>query len=159
MPMSKEFTGRHMLITMVSAFGVIVTVNLIMASFAIGTFPGTIVKNSYVASQDYNKQLAAAKDRVALQWQADMTFNGALLQLTVADKTGMSIQGLTLHGRAGRPASALEDQELALIETAPGTYTVPLTLPAGRWEIRLHGRDLADQLVVALSEDIWVQSP
>lgn len=152
----KEFTGRHMLFVTLGAFGVIITVNLIMASLALSTFPGLTVKNSYVASQDYNGLLAAAKARAALEWRAEISFGSAKLALNVSDKSGQPIENLDVQGRAGRPASQREDRPLDLTETSPGHYEMPLGLAAGRWQIRLHGRNTADQLVVAISEDIWV---
>jgi hypothetical protein len=37
----KEFTGKHMLFSMVAFFGVIFTVNMIMARFAVTTWSGS----------------------------------------------------------------------------------------------------------------------
>ena len=36
---------------------------------AIGTFGGTVVDNSYVASQNYNRWLADADEQEALGWK------------------------------------------------------------------------------------------
>ena len=52
----REFTGKHMLAICVGAFGVIITVNLILAYNAVATFPGLEAKNSYVASQQFNER-------------------------------------------------------------------------------------------------------
>ena len=46
-----EFTGYHMLGVLVLYFGTIITVNLVMARFAITTWTGLVVENTYVASQ------------------------------------------------------------------------------------------------------------
>ena len=54
--MTKELTGRHVLIITLAAFGVIIAVNLVMAFLAVGSFPGLEVKNSYVASQDFDRE-------------------------------------------------------------------------------------------------------
>jgi len=53
--MAKPFTGRKMLFTVVSFFAVIMSVNFYMAYSAISTFPGLEEKNSYAASQSFNK--------------------------------------------------------------------------------------------------------
>ena len=55
------FTGRHMLAVVFAFFGTIITVNLVMAFLATGTFPGLVVKNSYIASQHYNERLAETR--------------------------------------------------------------------------------------------------
>jgi nitrogen fixation protein FixH len=52
------FTGRHMAITIVGFFLVVIVVNLAMARMATSTFGGVVVENSYVASQHYNRWLA-----------------------------------------------------------------------------------------------------
>src|SRR3546814_12110259 len=61
----KPFTGRHAAMILIAFFGVVISINMVMASFALSTFGGTVVDNSYVASQHYNKRLerADAQDR------------------------------------------------------------------------------------------------
>ncbi|MGE0776676.1 MAG: FixH family protein, partial [Sphingomonadaceae bacterium] len=56
--MTRSFTGRHMAIILIAFFGVVIAVNFYMARMAIGTFGGTVVDNSYVASQRFNGWLA-----------------------------------------------------------------------------------------------------
>ena len=53
----RKFTGKHALAVFVGAFGVIIAVNLVLAYNAVKTFPGLEVKNSYVASQEFNERL------------------------------------------------------------------------------------------------------
>ena len=152
----REFTGRHMWIIMASAFAVIITVNLVMAVFAIHTFPGTIVRNSYVASQDFNKHLSLARERVALEIQAGLTITGQTIRLEVYDKSGNGVRGLEVFGRAGRAASALTDQDLSFTEVAPAIYEADFQFPgAGKWKLNLHGRDAQERLVVAIAQDYW----
>lgn len=76
-PPRRPFTGRHMTIILVAFFGVVVGVNLLMARFAISGFGGTVVDNSYVASQHYNERLAAGRAARALGWHAAVTRNPA----------------------------------------------------------------------------------
>jgi nitrogen fixation protein FixH len=57
-PAPRRFTGRHMTGILVAFFGVVMTVNFTMAYVAISGFGGTVVDNSYVASQNYNRWLA-----------------------------------------------------------------------------------------------------
>ena len=55
------FTGRHMTAILVAFFAVVIAVNFTMARFAMSTFGGKVVENSYVASQHYNVWLARAE--------------------------------------------------------------------------------------------------
>ena len=50
-----KLTGGHVLAMFVAMFGVIITVNMILAFSAVKTFPGLEVKNSYVASQSFDR--------------------------------------------------------------------------------------------------------
>jgi nitrogen fixation protein FixH len=56
------FTGWHMLAIMVAFFGTIITVNVAMAYLANSSWSGMLSKNTYVASQDFNKNAARAKE-------------------------------------------------------------------------------------------------
>src|SRR3546814_332952 len=67
-PVQKRFTGRHAAMILVAFFGVVIAVNIVMASFALSTFGGTVVDNSYVASQHYNQWLARADAQDRLGW-------------------------------------------------------------------------------------------
>ena len=44
--MARELTGRHVLAITLTAFGVIIAVNLMMAFKAVSTFPGLETPNS-----------------------------------------------------------------------------------------------------------------
>ena len=56
----REFTGRHMLLIMLAFFGVIISVNIVIAVIANKSWTGLIVKNSYVASQEFNAKISDA---------------------------------------------------------------------------------------------------
>eukprot|EP01035_Chromulina_nebulosa_P040301 gene40301-54499_t len=53
---------------MCAFFAVVIGVNMLMASDAIRTFGGTVVDNSYVASQQYNGWLAEARVQRLYGW-------------------------------------------------------------------------------------------
>ena len=48
--MSQELTGQKVLAITATGFAIIIGVNITMAYSALSTFPGLVVKNSYVAS-------------------------------------------------------------------------------------------------------------
>ena len=64
----RRFTGRHAALLFVGSFGIIISVNVALAVNAVRTFPGLEVKNSYVASQEFNDRLHA---QTALGWTVD----------------------------------------------------------------------------------------
>jgi nitrogen fixation protein FixH len=73
----RKFTGWHMTGILVAFFGVVVSVNVFMAQAAISTFGGTVVDNSYVASQKFNGWLDKAEAQKALGWTVSARLNGS----------------------------------------------------------------------------------
>ncbi len=130
---SKEFTGRKMLILTVSAFGVIIAVNLFMAYNAISTFPGLEVANSYVASQNFDKELKA---QLALGWDVSARLEGGQLFISIRDDNGAPVKVREIGGILGRATETLEDSEPAF--TFDGAdYVAPVKLRRGNWNYRM----------------------
>lgn len=129
----KEITGRHVFATMVLAFGVIIAVNLILAVSAVRTFPGLEVKNSYVASQNFDRDRAA---QIALGWTVEASADGKELRLAIRDRDGRPVRPATLDATIGRATHVADDQTPAF-DYFGGTYIAPVTLDRGKWELRL----------------------
>lgn len=130
--MSQGFTGRHMLTVMVSFFGLIIAVNLTMARLASDTFGGSIVANSYVASQRFNGWLQAARDQKALGWQSDLALDGKRHVVLTMDG-----QGFVATGSAHHPLGRAPDVVLAFANDGAGHLVSAETLPGGRWYVRM----------------------
>ena len=132
-----EFTGRHMLIMILSFFGVIIGVNITMAIFASSTWTGLIVKNSYVASQDFNAKLEKARAQEALGWTSKIALNGQDLRLTIADAKAKPLAALNVVARVYRPVAEAQDHDVALMELRPGLYRTKVDLKPGLWEVAI----------------------
>ncbi len=131
--MKRELTGRHVLVITLCAFGVIVGVNLLLAFMAVGTFPGLEVKNSYVASQNFDRERAAQQ---ALRWTATPEYDGRELVLTITDESGYPAPVRDLQVTVGRPTHMRDDQNPEFTYSG-GAYRAPLTLAPGLWNIHL----------------------
>lgn len=145
----RGFTGRHMALTLIAFFAVVVGVNLVMARLAVGTFGGTVVANSYVASQHFNAWLAEGRRQAALGWQVSAARGAAgNLVLTASDRAGQPLDGLTIVAEARHPLGRAEPKRLALLHGGQGRYRSQAVLPAGRWIItfKLSGPDGAYQM-------------
>lgn len=136
--MAAPITGRKVFAILVGFFGVIITVNLTMAYMAIGTFPGMDVKNSYVASQFFDKDRAAQQ---ALGWVVDVSYQDGELQVTVVDKNGAPADVAKLEAIVGRPTHVRDDQ-LPEFQQRGGVFKAPLTLAEGLWNLRLTASSL-----------------
>jgi len=132
--MRREITGKHMAIIIVSGFGIVMTVNLLMATLAIRGFGGVIVENSYVASQNFNGWLDAAQRQKALGWSASVTRSehGHLLL-----ETSSVPDGSTITAVARRPLGRPQTTTLDFFEEPAGRYVATRPLGPGRWIVRL----------------------
>ncbi|MES2493140.1 MAG: FixH family protein [Pseudomonadota bacterium] len=130
----KPFTGRHMLAIMIAFFGVVIAVNFAMATLASATFSGVVVRNSYVASQQFNQWLDHAKAAEALGWQA--------AAVREADgRVAVSLKGVPagaqVRADAWHPLGQRADRALSFVRAADGRFISAAPLPAGRWTIRI----------------------
>lgn len=125
--------GWHVLTGFVGAFGIIVTVNLVMATQAIRTFPGLETKNSYVASQEFDDRRA---EQEALGWTIFADWQDGMVHLSITDKAGDPVRVTDLHAVVGRATHVADDVEPVF--AFDGTrYKAPLELGAGNWNIRM----------------------
>jgi nitrogen fixation protein FixH len=136
------FTGWHMLAVTVGFFAVIIAVNIALAVAASGTFPGLVVENSYVASQNYNELLAEARAQAKTGWQLQVTVHNGVPEARLVDQGGLPLVALDVRALAARPSTTAEDRSLTFT-AVPGAYRADASLPAGQWaldvEARSHG--------------------
>ena len=116
---------------LVAFFGVVIAVNITMAMFAMRTFGGVVVENSYVASQEYNRWLAAAERQKELGWKIATGIDPAR-RVTV----GLNLEGAELRGFARHPLGREPDVPLTFVAMDGGFRSVG-QLPAGRWIVHL----------------------
>jgi len=133
-----EMTGRKVLVITVSAFGVIIAVNFLLAYKAVSTFPGLEVPNSYVASQTFDADRAA---QVALGWSlaAEYDHGASILELVFTDAGGAPAPVGDLSVLVGRPTEAREDRYPVFVKDN-GTYRAPLALNPGKWMLKVEAR-------------------
>jgi nitrogen fixation protein FixH len=134
----REFTGRHAAAVFVGAFGVIIAVNLALAFFAVDTFPGLEVKNSYVASQQFNARKAAQE---RLGWSVEATEENGRVNVEITDRHGVPVKVAELHAVVGRATQVRDDVEPDLIFNGM-SYSAPLELGPGKWDVRITARSL-----------------
>ncbi len=144
--MTKRFTGWHMTGILLVFFGIIVAVNLAMATLATRTFGGVVVQNSYVASQRYNEWLKAARAQAELGWKAEAHLDPER-RVTVE----VSAAGAVVTGHAAHPLGREADVPLEF--SGVRSFRSGKALPAGRWKVHILVRRGAEQarLVETLS--------
>ncbi|MBK5927861.1 FixH family protein [Rhodobaculum claviforme] len=130
---AKPLTGRKVLAIAVGAFAVILTANLLLAFNAVRSFPGLEVDNSYVASQTFNEDLA---EQLSLGWEVRAAVQGDTLVLSFTDADGRPVDVATLDATLGRATHVRDDQRPDFAYHR-GTFTAPVDLAPGNWNIRL----------------------
>lgn len=126
-------TGRMVLAITVSLFGLIIAVNLVMAWFAVRTFPGLEVRNSYIASQGFNERL---RTQQALGWQTEAELVSGRLTVRITDANGGAAPVATIQAILGRPTTEREDITPELV-FQDGAWVADVTADHGNWNLRL----------------------
>lgn len=133
---ARPFTGKHITLILVSFFGVVIAVNVLMARLATHTFGGVVVENSYVASQQFNGWLKEASAEQALGWKAEIARDEqGRAAITLRDSKGTALASAKVTAVAEHPLGQRPEIDLTLHEVAPGTFAAPLE--AGRWRLRV----------------------
>ncbi len=130
----RPFTGRHMWILALSFFGVIIAVNVVMATFAMRSWTGLVVDNSYIASQQFEDKRLAHQTQQAAGWQAILTYLPGVARLVIVDGARGPIDLGDVTIKVNRPVGGHDDQTISLQHKADGSYEAALNLPDGLWE-------------------------
>lgn len=134
--MPNEIKGWHVLAGFVAAFSVIIGVNLTLAFHAIDSFPGLEVKNSYVASQSFDKD-RRAQDALGWQVAADLDTEGYLVLSFLAD--GEPVRPEIIEATFGRATSVAQDQTPEFSYNGRA-FVAHVQVGDGNWNLRLKAR-------------------
>ena len=145
----RELTGRHVFLITAGAFAVIIGVNLTLAVNAVSTFPGLEVKNSYVASQSFDRERAAQE---SLGWSAEAKAEDGLLKLWIRDRYGNAVTPEALDATLGRATHVAEDQSPSFVFDGDA-WVAPVALDRGRWSLRIEA-EAADGTVFRQHLDV-----
>lgn len=130
-----EIKGYHVLGMFGLGFGVIIAVNLTLAFQAVRTFPGLEVKNSYVASQTFERDRIAQQ---ALGWDVKAWLENDALHLQILEN-GRAIAPVIEQAVFGRATSVAADQEPAF-DFDGSALIAPVVAGDGNWNLRVQAR-------------------
>jgi nitrogen fixation protein FixH len=131
------FTGWHMLAIMLAFFGTIITVNFTMAYFATSTWSGLVVKNTYVASQEFNGKTAAIKEMLAtgIAGHLSVDAKGMRYRLTLPNNVPVVADSVLAHFK--RPVGEHQDFELVMTPAGDGLYLAETAVLPGSWIVEI----------------------
>ncbi len=132
-----EIKGWHVFATFFVAFGIIIAVNLTLAFNAVRTFPGLEVKNSYVASQGFDRDRTA---QLALGWDVSATLAGDDLVLQILEN-GKPISPKIDAAIFGRATNVSQDQ-FPDFSFDGRALRAQVAGGAGNWNLRLKAQSI-----------------
>jgi len=136
--MTRELKGIHVLAITLAAFGTIITVNLVLAVKAVGTFPGVETYTPYIDSQRFQAEREAQQ---RLGWQANVTLDQGRLLLALVDREGMPVTALSPSIMLRRPTHQMGDTQPVLTQIEPGIWTAQVDLARGTWNADIRAQD------------------
>ncbi|MDO6458273.1 FixH family protein [Celeribacter halophilus] len=137
--MAREITGKHVLIGTVSAFSVIIGVNIFMAVQAVRTFPGLETANSYGVSQTFNRDKQAQE---ALGWTVEAVDDQENLFVYICDAQGNPVEVAEIGGTLGRATTVTEDQTPEFTFNGEAYVAQTGVLAEGNWNYRMVAKAL-----------------
>lgn len=127
--------GRHVLIGLLAAFGVVLIVNGVFVYYALNTFPGNETDNPYTRGLAYNETLEADEAQRAAGWKASVETESRGIVVVVENVASGLVGGLSLSGELRRPGQPDSDRALQFEEVAGGRYLARTELVPGRWDL------------------------
>lgn len=136
---TKGLTGWHIFAIIAGGFSIVIAVNMLLAFQAVRTNQSTIVDNSYVASQEFNRGLDEGRAQAELGWTVNASSMADALRIEARDAIGQPLSGLDIEASITKVLGSDPARTLHFQETGAGIYDAE-ALPDGRWvaEIRLH---------------------
>lgn len=132
-----KFTGKHMLAIILAFFGVVITVNLVMAVAASRSWTGLVVKNTYVASQQFNRKAEEGRAQAALGWKGKLAIADGRVSYRLVDAGGALVPADGVVVTFRRPVSDAEDRTLTLERGADGTFSLAEPVRDGVWIVEV----------------------
>lgn len=129
---ARPFTGRHMLMIMLTFFAVVLTANLTLVYYANHSWTGLVVPNSYVASQEFNATTQKL-EQAAADFHATLDYQSGKLKITLHDNNGKAASSGNVVVTLGRPSHEGEDKSIALLESGDGVFSADIVLGKGQW--------------------------
>lgn len=135
----RQLTGRMVLACLVTFFGIVFAMNVVLVRVALSSFSGVETESSYKAGLTFKRDADAAQAQDARHWavDADLKKNGGEtnVTLTARDADGRPLTGLATIARLSHPTDRRRDVVLDLSETGPGRFQGLVAIPDGQWDL------------------------
>lgn len=130
--MNRPITGYHVAAIFIGFFGIVIAVNLVMATFATTTFGGKLAENGYVASQDYNRFIAESVAQDRLGWSVAAAEENGHLVIDLKGVREAEVNVVAIH-----PLGVEAEVTPSMMLASDGEFRSVDPLPAGRWKLHI----------------------
>ncbi|MDB5544721.1 MAG: fixH [Hyphomicrobiales bacterium] len=138
-------TGKHVLGFLFLFFGTVFSVNFYMASAAIRTFSGLEAEKPYLEGLRYDDEIHRAREQGKRGWKVDASVrakeDGAIVEVTQKDSSGLVTPGLTVTASFTHPADRRRDVKIALAKVDAGRYQGVAPVGLGQWDVTIEASD------------------
>lgn len=140
----RRLTGPKVLAWLLGFFGLVMAVNGVFVYLALDSFSGLSTEQAYQKGLSYNETLRAGRAQRALGWRArvESEWRGldrpARIDVTLQDRDGAPLAGLSLSGNLRWPVKEGSDRALTFTDLGDGRYAGEAVLPyPGNWDLSL----------------------
>lgn len=156
-PTKAPFTvkGWHVAAGVVAFFAVVIGVDSVFLTLAYRTHPGQVAPRPYEAGLIYNAELERQRAQAALGWRAAAEARPDGVVVTMLDRDGTALTGLTVTAVLQRPATEHGRTSLSLTETSPGRYGASGADLSGAWDTRIEARHDGGPAFIAERRLTW----
>lgn len=138
-------TGKHVLALLFLFFGTVFSVNFYMASAAIRTFSGLEAEKPYLEGLRYDDEINRAREQGKRGWKVDASVrakdDGAVIEVTQMDSSGLVTPGLTFTALFMHPADRRRDVKVPLAKVDAGRYQGVASVGLGQWDVTIEASD------------------
>ena len=140
--MVTKLTGKHVLFGLFGFFGVIFAVNGAFIYYAVESWTGLDIDNSFVHGLSFEEDIQEAHEWKVEIDPKDLGNDIVRLNVIIERIDGKSSTPYSMDAEVRRPAVANYDQDIQLTRTGARHYVGDVQV-AGRgvWQIRVRGRD------------------
>ena len=131
------FTGWHMLAAMLLFFGTIITVNFTMAYLATSTWSGLVVKNTYIASQEFNGKAAGIRAMLSTGIKGTLEVKDDSIRYGLAMPGDKPVLADKVTAHFKRPVGEHQDFAIELQPVAAGLYAASRPVQPGHWIVEM----------------------
>lgn len=156
--MRRELTGRHVIIILLSVFGVVFAVNGLFAYYAVSGFPGLETTDAYRKGLAFNQQIEKAETLKSLGWSVTVTRdNPEAIRLRFQERDGAPLEVSDVAATLFHPTTESQDKTLEFSALSTGLVQAALD-PSDKGKRELRITALApDGRPIAFRRELWIE--